>query len=106
MLVRRALVLHRLDRGPEADRALDDAEAIANAIGLGGLSRAEIHEQRSNRAFVRGDAAECARQHRRALEAAKAVGDPRGIARAHGGIGDAAFAARRLAPSIGISIAP
>ena len=96
MLVRRALVLHRLDRGEEADRALDEAEAVADRIGLSGLGRAEIHEQRGNRAFVMGDPAECLRQHAAGLAVAEASGDPRGIARAHGGLGDAHFAAGRL----------
>jgi DNA-binding SARP family transcriptional activator len=96
MLVRQALVLHRLDLGAEANRALDTAEDIADAIGLTGLGRAEIHEQRGNRAFVEGDTAECLRQHSAGLAAAEAVGDPRGIARAHGGLGDAHFAAGRL----------
>lgn len=93
MLCRQALVLHRLGRGEEADRALDAAEEIADAIGLTGLGRAEIHEQRGNRAFVRGDHAACMMQHKAALAAAQATGDPRGIARGHGGIGDAAYAA-------------
>ncbi|OWU69007.1 AAA family ATPase [Marinibacterium profundimaris] len=93
MLCRQALVLHRLGRGEEADRALDAAEQIADAIGLTGRGRAEIHEQRGNRAFVRGDQAACMAHHRAALAAAEATGDPRGIARGHGGIGDAAYAA-------------
>ncbi|WP_370316032.1 AAA family ATPase [Sagittula sp.] len=97
MLCRQALVLHRLGRGDEADRALDAAEEIADDIGLTGSGRAEIHEQRGNRAFVRGDHAACMRHHRAALAAAEATGAPRGIARGHGGIGDAAYAAGRLA---------
>jgi len=96
MLVRQALVLHRLDRGAEADRALDLAEALADAIGLAGLGRAEIHEQRGNRAFVEGDAEACLRQHAAGLAAAERAGDPRGVARAHGGLGDAHFSAGRL----------
>ena len=97
MLIRQALVLHRLDRGGEADRALEEAELIADRVGLAGLVRAEIHEQRGNRAFVRGDYADCLRHHRAGLEAAEAAGDPRGLARAHGGLGDAHFAAGRIA---------
>ncbi|WP_164182543.1 AAA family ATPase [Salipiger sp. PrR002] len=97
MLCRQALVLHRMDRGTEADRALDAAEEIADSIGLSGLGRAEIHEQRGNRAFVLGDLAVCMAQHRASLAAAEATGDPRGIARGHGGIGDAAYAAGRFA---------
>ena len=97
MLVRQALVLHRLGRGTEADRALDDAEAIAGRIGLSGLGRAEIHEQRGNRAFARGDHAACLAYHEAGLAAAEATADPRGIARAHGGIGDAHYAAGRVA---------
>ena len=101
MLVRQALVLHRLDRGGEADRALDAAEALADGIGLSGLGRAEIHEQRGNRAFVRGDYADCLRHHAAGLAVAEAAADPRGIARAHGGLGDAHFAAGRLATAFG-----
>ena len=97
MLVRQALVLHRTDRGAEADRALDEAEAIADRIGLAGLGRAEILEQRGNRAFVRGDYAACLRHHGAGLAAAEAAGDPRGLARAHGGLGDAHFASGRIA---------
>ena len=96
MLVRQALVLHRTDRGAEADRALDDAEAIADRIGLAGLGRAEIHEQRGNRAFVKGDYNACLAHHGAGLAAAEVAGDPRGLARAHGGLGDAHFAAGRL----------
>ncbi len=96
MLCRTALVLHRLGRGEEADRALDAAEEIADSIGLAGLGRAEIHEQRGNRAFVRGDHAACMAHHTASLAAAEATGDPRGIARGHGGIGDAAYAAGRF----------
>lgn len=96
MLCRQALVLHRLGRGDEADRVLDAAEEIADSIGLTGLGRAEIHEQRGNRAFLRGELAECLTQHRASLAAAEATGDPRGIARGHGGIGDATYAAGRF----------
>lgn len=96
MLVRVALMLHRLERGAEADRALDDAEAIADRAGLGGVARAEIHEQRGNRAFVAGDHAACARHHAAALACAEQAGDLRQIARAHGGLGDAAYAAGRM----------
>ena len=89
MLVRQALALHRLGRGPEADQALDAAEMLADRIGLAGLGRAEIHEQRGNRAFAAGDATVCLAQHARGLAAVEASGDPRGLARAHGGLGDA-----------------
>lgn len=97
MLVRQALVLHRLGRGDEADRTLDAAEEIADSIGLTGQRRAEIHEQRGNRAFGRGDHAACLAHHEAALSAAETTGDPMGIARAHGGIGDASYAAGRFA---------
>ena len=97
MRVGEALMLHRLGRGAEADRVLDAAEAIADRIGLGGLGRAEICEQRGNRAFARGDRAACLAHHEAGLAAAEATGDPRGIARAHGGIGDAHYAAGRPA---------
>ena len=97
MLTRQALVLHRLGRGDEADHALDAAEEIADAGGLSGPVRAEIHEQRGNRAFVRGDHAACMAHHSAALAAAAATADPRGIARGHGGLGDAAYAAGRFA---------
>ncbi|KZY40249.1 hypothetical protein A3731_37715 [Roseovarius sp. HI0049] len=93
MLTRQALVLHRLGRGEEADRALDAAEEIVDSLGLAGPSRAEIHEQRGNRAFVRGDHAACMAHHTAALAAAEAASDPRGIARGYGGLGDAAYAA-------------
>ena len=93
MLTRQALVLHRLGQGDEADRALDAAEDIADAAGLSGPVRAEIHEQRGNRAFVRGDHAACRAHHAAALDLAEAAGDPRGIARGHGGLGDATYAA-------------
>ena len=96
MLVRQALVLHRLDRGDEADRALDAAEALADAIGLSGRGRAEIHEQRGNRAFVEGDVERCLREHEAGLAAARVAGDDRGLARAHGGIGDALFSMGRM----------
>jgi tetratricopeptide (TPR) repeat protein len=97
MLTRQALVLHRLSRGDEADRALDAAEEIADANGFAGPIRAEIHEQRGNRAFVRGDPAACMVHHTAALNAARAAADPRGIARGHGGLGDAAYASGRFA---------
>lgn len=96
MLVRQALVLHRLGRGSEADRALDAAEEIADRIGLAGLGRAEIHEQRGNRAFASGLKDACLRHHAKGLAAAKAAGDIRGIARAHGGMGDAHVLSGRL----------
>ncbi|MFO6464308.1 AAA family ATPase [Jannaschia sp. KMU-145] len=101
MLVRRALILHRLGQGEEADRALDDAEAIADRIGLSGIGRAEIHEQRGNRAFVAGDAAVCLAEHARGLAAAEMSGNPRGIARAHGGLGDAHVLSGRLRTAFG-----
>ncbi|MBY6002331.1 AAA family ATPase [Salipiger bermudensis] len=97
MLCRQGLVLHRMGRGDEADRALDAAEEIADDIGLTGLGRAEIHEQRGNRAFVLGANDACLAHHRAALAAAEVTGDPRGIARGHGGIGDAFYAAGRFA---------
>ncbi|MDM8167650.1 AAA family ATPase [Roseovarius sp.] len=101
MLTRQALVLHRLGQGDAADRALDAAEDIADSIGLAGPGRAEIHEQRGNRAFVRGDHAACMAHHAAALDAAELAGDPRGIARGHGGIGDAAYAAGRFTTAYG-----
>ena len=101
MLTRQALVLHRLGQGDEADLALDAAEEIADSIGLAGPVRAEIHEQRGNRAFVRGDHAACMAHHTAALAAAEIAGDPRGIARGHGGIGDAAYAAGRFTTAYG-----
>ncbi|MGK7653950.1 AAA family ATPase [Roseovarius sp. B08] len=97
MLTRQALVLHRVGRGEEADLALDAAEEIADASGLAGAARAEIHEQRGNRAFVRGDHVACRTHHAAALAVAEAAGDPRGIARGHGGLGDAAYASGRFA---------
>ncbi len=96
MRTREALVLHRLGRGDEADRALDAAEAMADRVGLAGVGRAEVYEQRGNRAFVNGDAAACLDYHRRALAAAEAAADPKGIARAHGGLGDAYVLSGRL----------
>ncbi|WP_375174617.1 AAA family ATPase [Pseudooceanicola sp.] len=101
MLTRQALVLHRLGRGDEADRALDAAEEIADSVGLSGPARAEIYEQRGNRAFVQGDHAACMAHHTAALAVAEASGDPRGIARGHGGLGDAAYAAGRFATAYG-----
>ena len=96
LLARQALVLHRLGRGDEADRTLDAAEEIADDAGLAGLPRALIHEQRGNRAFVRGDHAACLRHHQAALAAAETTGDPLGLSRGHGGIGDALYAAGRF----------
>ncbi|WP_298435260.1 AAA family ATPase [uncultured Jannaschia sp.] len=101
MLVRRALILHRLGEGDAADRALDDAEAIAARIGLAGIGRAEIHEQRGNRAFVAGDAEACLAEHVAGLAAAEMSGNPRGIARAHGGLGDAHVLSGRLRTAFG-----
>ena len=91
MLVRQALVHHRLGQGDEADRALDAAEQIADHAGLAGQSRAEIHEQRGNRAFVKGEPEACLSHHLAGLQAAEAAQDIKSIARAHGGLGDAHF---------------
>ena len=96
MLTRTALVLHRLDRRPEADRALDDAEEIADRAGIGGVVRAEIHEQRGVLAFSRADHEACARHHAAALSLAESTEDLRAVARAHGGLGEAARAAGRM----------
>jgi hypothetical protein len=60
------------------------------------VARAEIHEQRGNCAFVVGDHAACARHHGAALAYAEESGDQRQIARAEGGLGDAAYAAGRM----------
>lgn len=96
MLTRTALVLHRLERHAEVDRALDDAEAIADRSGIGGVVRAEIHEQRGNQAFVAGDHVACARHHAAALALVEPTGDLRAIARAHGCMGEAAYGAGRM----------
>jgi DNA-binding SARP family transcriptional activator len=99
-LTRMALVLYRLDRSTEAEQALDDAEAIADRAGIAGVVRAEIHEQRGNLAFSRGDHEACALHHAAALAIAKPTGDMRMIARAHGGMGDAAAAAGRMRTAV------
>ncbi|EAU42121.1 probable transcriptional regulator [Fulvimarina pelagi HTCC2506] len=101
MLVRMALVFHRLDRGAEADRALSDAEEIADTIGLGGIGRAEIHEQRGNRAFVRADYLTCFYHHQTALKLVEPVGDVRALARAYGGMGDATYVVGRIRSAYG-----
>lgn len=97
MLTRMALVLQRLDRRSEAERALDDAEDIVDRAGIGGVVRAEIFEQRGNLAFSRADHEACAGHHAAALALAESVDDHRAVARAHGGLGDAAYAVGRMA---------
>jgi tetratricopeptide (TPR) repeat protein len=89
-LIGLAACLHVTDRYDEALAALDDAEAIADAAGLG-LERARLHHLRGNIHFPRGRIEDCLRAHQTALRYAREFGSPEAEARALGGLGDAAY---------------
>jgi len=89
-LIGLAACLHVTDRYDEALAALDDAEAIADARGLG-LERARLHYLRGNIHFPRGRIEDCLRAHQTALRYAREAGSPEAEARALGGLGDAAY---------------
>jgi class 3 adenylate cyclase/tetratricopeptide (TPR) repeat protein len=94
-LIGLAACLHVTDRYDEALAALDDAEAIASAAGLG-LERARLHYLRGNIHFPRGRIEDCLREHQTALRHAREAGSPEAEARALGGLGDAAYVQGRF----------
>lgn len=94
-LLGKAGALRLVDRLDEAFAALTAAQAIAERLQrVDELSR--IHHLRGNLFFPLGRAAECRAEHEAALRTAEAAGDPALVARALGGLGDAAYADGRF----------
>lgn len=88
---------HRLLSNYDAAlEALADAEAIAAPAKLT-RELARLHYYRGNIVFPMGDAARCHAEHSRALEHARRLDDGELQARAHSGLGDAAYTAGNFA---------
>jgi class 3 adenylate cyclase/tetratricopeptide (TPR) repeat protein len=82
------------DRLDEAMAELDAAEPVATKRGL--LPElAMLHSLRGNLHFAAGRSEECRHEHELALQAAEGAAEPELIARALGGLGDAAYAQGR-----------
>ena len=79
----------------EGFAALDDAEPIAERLGLA-RERARIAYLRGSLHFARGEREQCAEQHRRALAFAHEAGDDACEAQASSGLADAMYASGRL----------
>jgi tetratricopeptide (TPR) repeat protein len=90
-----AATLRMLDDFDGALSTLDRAQALASRLGLGrALSHA--HHMRGNIYFPMGEIERCAAEHEAALRLAEAENLPEQIARAWGGLGDAAYMRCRM----------
>ncbi|MFO1122908.1 MAG: adenylate/guanylate cyclase domain-containing protein [Hyphomicrobiales bacterium] len=83
----------------EALAALDAAQPLAIAAGADALL-SEIHYLRGNLHFARGRREECLGQHHLALAAAERAGEAEWQARAHSGLGDAAYLQGRMSSAV------
>ncbi|MDJ1159517.1 adenylate/guanylate cyclase domain-containing protein [Chelatococcus sp. SYSU_G07232] len=88
------------DRYEEAFAALDRAEPMAIAAGLG-PELARLHHLRGNLHFPLGRLDDCRHEHEAALAAARSAGLPELEARALGGLGDAEYVRGRMVTAHG-----
>lgn len=94
-----ATVQRLLSAADAAWQALDAAQPAAERAG-DALWLSRIHYLRGNLCFARGDSAGCHEQHDRALALALRSGDPLAEAQALSGLGDAHYAAGRMASAL------
>lgn len=88
-----------VDRLDEAMAQLDLAEPEAVRLGLL-AEQSALHHLRGNLHFPAGRSDECLAEHERSLRVAEAADRPDLVARALGGIGDAAYAQGRLVTAL------
>ncbi len=94
-------VMRILDRIPEAEAALDEAQPDAEAGALAD-DLSEIHYLRGSLHFPRGDLDGCLREHGESLEWARRTGSPERRALALSGLGDAHYARGRMLTAHGV----